>query len=67
MNFALDHSGVAELKDLVPYVDDSTAMLFSDSDAFELSGILARRSRQLRLRLGRLLRLILKLKRGLLS
>ena len=29
------------MKDLVPYVDDSTAMLFSDTDAFELSGILA--------------------------
>jgi len=26
---------------LVPYVDDSTAMLFSDDDAFEISGILA--------------------------
>jgi large subunit ribosomal protein L10 len=41
VNFALDHSGVKELHDLVPYVDDSTAMLFSDSDAFEISGILA--------------------------
>ncbi len=41
VNFALDHSGIKELNDLVPYVDDSTAMLFSDSDAFEISGILA--------------------------
>jgi large subunit ribosomal protein L10 len=41
VNFALDHSGIKELHELVPYVDDSTAMLFSDSDAFELSGILA--------------------------
>lgn len=41
INFALDHSGIKELQDLVPYVSDSTAMLFSDSDAFELSGILA--------------------------
>ncbi|MDH3353027.1 MAG: 50S ribosomal protein L10 [Nanoarchaeota archaeon] len=41
MNFALDHAGVKELKELVPYVDDSTAMLFSDEDAFVLSGILA--------------------------
>ncbi len=41
VNFALDHAGVKELKDLVPYVDDSTAMLFSDDDAFEISGILA--------------------------
>ena len=41
VNFALDHSGVNELRDLVPYVDDSTAMLFSDEDAFVISGILA--------------------------
>jgi len=41
VNFALDHAGVKEMHDLVPYVDDSTAMLFSDTDAFELSGILA--------------------------
>jgi large subunit ribosomal protein L10 len=41
VNFALDHCGIKELHDLVPYVDDSTAVLFSDSDAFEISGILA--------------------------
>jgi len=41
VNFALEHAGIAEMKELVPYVDDSTAMLFSDTDAFELSGILA--------------------------
>ncbi|MCK4997057.1 50S ribosomal protein L10 [Candidatus Pacearchaeota archaeon] len=41
VNFALDHCGMKELHDLVPYVDDSTAMLFSDHDAFEISGILA--------------------------
>jgi large subunit ribosomal protein L10 len=41
VNFALDHSGIKELHELVPYVEDSTAMLFSDSDAFEISGILA--------------------------
>jgi large subunit ribosomal protein L10 len=41
VNFALDHCGIKELHDLVPYVDDSTAMLFSDADAFEISGILA--------------------------
>jgi len=41
VNFALDHSGVKELHELVPYVDDSTAMLFSDSDMFEISGVLA--------------------------
>jgi len=41
VNFALDHSGIKELHELVPYVDDSTAMLFSDRDMFEISGILA--------------------------
>jgi len=41
VNFALDHCGIKELHDLVPYVDDSTAILFSDHDAFEISGILA--------------------------
>jgi len=41
VNFALEHAGVKELHDLVPYVEDSTAMLFSDHDAFEISGILA--------------------------
>lgn len=41
VNFALEHAGVKELHDLVPYVEDSTAMLFSDADAFDISGILA--------------------------
>jgi large subunit ribosomal protein L10 len=41
VDFALDHSGIKELHDLVPFVEDSTALLFSDFDAFEISGILA--------------------------
>ena len=41
INFALEHCGIKELHELVPYVNDSTAMLFSDADAFEISGILA--------------------------
>jgi len=41
VNFALEHCGIKELHELVPHVDDSTAMLFSDNDAFEISGILA--------------------------
>ncbi len=41
INFALDHCGIKELHGLVKYVDDSTAMLFSDTDAFEISAILA--------------------------
>ncbi len=42
LNFALDHSGVKELHELVPFVDDSTAVLFSNDDAFEISGILSK-------------------------
>jgi len=38
---ALDESGIKELHDLVPYVSDGTAILFSDDDAFEISGVLA--------------------------
>ncbi|MBU2576829.1 MAG: 50S ribosomal protein L10 [Nanoarchaeota archaeon] len=41
VKFALDHCGIKELHGLVKYVEDSTAMLFSDRDAFEISGILA--------------------------
>lgn len=41
VNFALDHCGIKELHGLVKYVDDSTAILFSEHDAFEISGILA--------------------------
>lgn len=40
VDFALDHCGIKELHGLVQYVDDSTALLFSDADAFEISGIL---------------------------
>ncbi len=41
VDFALDHCGIKELHGLVKYVDDSTAILFSDVDAFEISGILS--------------------------
>ena len=41
VDFALDHCGIKELHGLVKYVDDSTAMLFSEHDTFEISGILA--------------------------
>lgn len=41
INFALDFSSIKELNDLIPYVEDSTAILFSDEDAFVVSGILA--------------------------
>jgi large subunit ribosomal protein L10 len=41
INFALDHSGIKKLHGLVKYVDDSSAILFSDEDTFEISGILS--------------------------
>lgn len=41
VDFALDHCGIKELHQLVPFVQDSTAILFSDSDAFEISGIIS--------------------------
>lgn len=41
VDFALDHCGIKELHNLVPYVTESTAILFSDHDAFEISAILA--------------------------
>jgi len=37
VDFALDHCGIKELHKLVPYVEDSTAMLFSEDDAFDIS------------------------------
>lgn len=41
VSLALDHSGIKELHELVGYVTDGTAILFSNSDAFEIAGILA--------------------------
>lgn len=41
IKLALDQSKAKELENLIPYVDDSTAILFSDEDAFVISGILA--------------------------
>jgi large subunit ribosomal protein L10 len=41
IDFALEHSGNKELNELTKYVDSNTAILFSEKDAFELSGFLA--------------------------
>jgi large subunit ribosomal protein L10 len=41
IDFALDHCGIKELHSLVPYVEDNTALLFSNEDAFDISAILA--------------------------
>jgi len=41
LNFAIEHAGNKEIKALEEYNADSTALLFSNHDAFEISGILA--------------------------
>lgn len=41
VNLALTENKNEKLNNLIPYVDDSTAMLFSNEDAFAISGILA--------------------------
>lgn len=41
LNFAIEHAGNTEIKALEEYNGDATALLFSDHDAFEISGILA--------------------------
>ena len=41
IDLALDNCGIKELHELVQYVEDSTAILFSDEDAFVISGILS--------------------------
>jgi large subunit ribosomal protein L10 len=41
IDFALDHSGIKELHELVPFVQEGTAVLFSNEDAFEVAGVLA--------------------------
>lgn len=41
VDFALDHCGIKELHSLVPHVQDSTAILFSDEDAFEIAAFLS--------------------------
>ena len=54
VDFALEHCGIKELHDLVPYVDDSTAILFSDKDAFEISGILANEKSPAKAKVGQI-------------
>jgi large subunit ribosomal protein L10 len=41
LNLAIEQTGDVELKKLEEVIGDSTALLFSDHDAFEISGILA--------------------------
>ncbi|MBU3924068.1 MAG: 50S ribosomal protein L10 [Nanoarchaeota archaeon] len=64
INFALDHSGVKELHGLVQYVDDSSAMLFSDEDAFVISGILAREKSPAKAKAGQIAPFDIEVKAG---
>ena len=41
VNFALNENKIEALHELIPFVTESTAMLFSDEDAFVISGILS--------------------------
>jgi len=54
IDFALDHSGVKELHGLVPYVTESTAILFSDEDAFEIAGVLADQKSPMKAKAGQI-------------
>lgn len=64
VNFALDHSGNKELHELVPFVTESTAMLFSDTDAFELSGILANEKSPAKAKAGQIAPMDIEVKAG---
>ena len=52
INFALEHCGIKELHELVKYIDDSTAMVFSEDDAFELSGFLSENKSPAKAKIG---------------
>lgn len=64
VDFALDHCGIKELHELVPFVDDSTAILFSDSDAFEISGILASEKSPTKAKAGQIAPMDIEVKAG---
>lgn len=64
INFALDHAGNKEIANLVPYVGDSTAMLFSDDDAFELSGILGNETSPAKAKAGQIAPFDIEVKAG---
>ena len=65
VDYALDHSGIKELHGLVPYVQESTALLFSEMDAFEISSILADNKSPSRAKAGDLAPFDIEVKRGL--
>lgn len=64
VRFALDHCGIKELHDLIKYVEDSTAILFSDEDAFEISGILASEKSPAKAKAGQIAPIDIEVKAG---
>jgi large subunit ribosomal protein L10 len=64
VDFALDHCGIKELQKLVQYVDDSTAILFSDEDAFEISGTLSSEKSPAKAKAGQIAPLDIEVKAG---
>lgn len=64
LNRALEESGVDGLKDLEQYVEENCALLYSDSDAFELSGILAREKSPQKAKTGQIAPMNIEVKAG---
>lgn len=64
IDFALDHCGIKELHGLVEHVEDSTAILFSDNDAFEISGILANQTSPAKAKAGQIAPFDIEVKAG---
>ncbi len=64
VNFSLDHCGIKELRELVPFVEDSTAILFSDEDAFVISGILSEEKSPTKAKIGQIAPFDIEVKAG---
>lgn len=64
LNRALDESKIDGLKDLVQYVDENCALLYSNSDAFEISGILAREKSPQKAKTGQIAPIDIEVKAG---
>jgi len=64
LNRALDESGIEGLKGLVQYIDENCALLYSNSDAFEISGILAREKSPQKAKTGQIAPIDIEVKAG---
>lgn len=64
INLALDTSGIKELHELVKYVQDGTAILFSDEDAFEISAILSEEKSPAKAKAGQIAPMDIEVKAG---